>query len=110
MEQQKLPNVTIAIVLAIIGYVCCCIWGLPALILGIVGLLLLKSDEKKYMENPEGYSNYSQWKTARILCIIAIVIGALYLAFALFQIYNMGGWDAYMEQTRELMEQWGVEE
>lgn len=27
MEQQKLPNVTIAIVLAILGYLCCCIWA-----------------------------------------------------------------------------------
>ena len=110
MEQQKLPNVTIAIVLAIIGYVCCCIWGLPALILGIIGLVLLKSDQKKFEQNPEGYSNYNQWKTARILCIIAIVVGALYLFFILFQIYSMGGWDAYMEQTREMMEQFGVEE
>ena len=110
MEQQKLPNVTIAIVLAIVGYVCCCIWGLPALILGIVGLLLLKSDQKKYMADPEAYSNYKQWKTARILCIIAIVIGGLYFAFAIFQIYNMGGWDAYMEQSREMLEQWGFDE
>lgn len=110
IEQKKLPNVTIAIVLAIIGYVCCCFWGLPAIILGIVGLLLLRSDQQKFMANPEGYTNYKQWKTARILCIIAIVIGALYLAFALFQIYSMGGWDAYMEQTREMMEQFGIEE
>lgn len=110
MEQQKLPNVTIAIVLAILGYLCCCIWGIPAIVFGTIGLLLLKSDEKKYMENPELYSNYSQWKTARILCIIAIVVGALYFAFILFQIYNMGGWEAYMEQSRELMEQWGIEE
>lgn len=110
MEQQKLPNVTVAIVLAIIGYVCCCIWGIPALILGVIGLLLLKSDQKKFEENPEGYSNYNQWKTARILCIIAIVVGVLYFAFNLYNVYQMGGWEAAMEKSREILEQFGVEE
>ena len=110
MEQQKLPNVTLAIALAIFGYICCCVWGLPAVILGVIGLLLLRSDLRKYEENPELYSNFSQWKTARILCVISIVIGAVYLLVALYQIYSMGGWEAYMEKTQELMEQWGIEE
>lgn len=109
MENQKLPNVTVAIVLAVIGYVCCCIWGIPAFILGIVGLLLLNSDLKKYHQNPEMYSNFGTWKTARILCIISIVIGSIYLAFAIFQIMQMGGWEAYMEQSEMLFEQWGIE-
>lgn len=109
MEQQKLPNVTIAIVLAILGYLCCCIWGLPAVLFGGIGLLLLRSDAKKYAENPEGYSNYSGWKTARILCIIAVAIGSLYFLFAIYQIYSMGGWEAYMEQVRTMTEQWGME-
>ena len=107
MEQQKLPNVVVAIVLAILGYLCCCLWGLPAVVLGGIGLLLLRSDYKKYEANPEQYNNYSTWKTARILCIVAIAIGALYFFFAIYQIYSMGGWDAYMEQVRTMTEQWG---
>ena len=109
MENQKLPNVTIAIVLAIIGYVCCCIWGLPAILLGVIGLLLLQSDLRKYRENPELYSNYGAWKTGRILCIVAIVLGVIYFSVVLFQIVRMGGWEAYMEQTETLMDQWGIE-
>ncbi|MDG1572415.1 CCC motif membrane protein [Robiginitalea sp. M366] len=110
MEQQKLPNVTAAIVLAIIGYVCCCIWGLPAILMGGIGLVLLRSDAKKYAENPEGYSNYNTWKTARILCIVAVVIGALYFGLSLYRIYEMGGWEAAMEQSRSILENWGIEE
>ncbi|EAR14997.1 MULTISPECIES: CCC motif membrane protein [Robiginitalea] len=110
MEQRKLPNVTLAIVLSILGYVCCCIWGLPAILLGVIAYLLLRSDYKKYLESPEVYTNYNQWKTARILAIIAIVLGVLYFGFMLFRIQQLGGWDAMMEQSREMMEQWGFEE
>lgn len=109
MEQQKLPNVTLAMVLAIIGYVCCCVWGLPAIVLGLIGLLVLQSDLRKYRENPEGYSNYSQWKTARILCIISVAVGAVYLSVVIFQIMSMGGWSAYMETVREFMDQYELE-
>lgn len=110
MEQQKLPNVTIVIVLSIIGFVCCCFAGIPGVLFGGIGLILALKDEKLYKENPENYSNYSQLKTAKILAIIALVIGVLYLAYAIFNIYQLGGWDAYMEQSKELMEQWGIEE
>lgn len=110
MEQQKLPNVIIVIVLAIISYLCCCIYGVPAIILSGIGLLLVRGDERKYRENPEGYSNYSQLKTAKIMAIIGLVLGVLYLAWTIYQIQAMGGWDAMMEQSREIMEQWGIEE
>jgi ABC-type antimicrobial peptide transport system permease subunit len=110
MEQQKLPNVTIVIVLSIIGLVCCCVAGVPGILFGGIGLILALKDEKLYKANPENYSNFSQLKTAKILAIIALVIGVLYLAYTVFQISQMGGWDAYMEQSQEIMEQWGIEE
>ena len=48
MEQQKLPNVTLALVLSILGFVCCCVGGLPGIILGGISLFLLNKDEQKY--------------------------------------------------------------
>ncbi|WP_430967711.1 CCC motif membrane protein [Spongiimicrobium sp. 2-473A-2-J] len=110
MEQQKLPNVTLAIVLVILGFVCCCIAGLPAAILGGIAFLLLRKDENKYKVNPDLYSNYSQLKTAKIVAIIVMVIGILYFAWWLFQLQQAGGWEAQMEKAREIMEQWGVEQ
>ena len=47
MEQQKLPNVTIAIVLAILSYLCCCFGGLPAAILAGIAYFLVYKDENK---------------------------------------------------------------
>lgn len=110
MEQQKLPNVTIAIVLAIVSFICCCFGGLPGAIIAAIAFFLVNKDEKKYIENPENYSNYSQLKTAKIIAIIALVVGVLYFLWILYSISQMGGWDAYMEQTKEMMEQWGIEE
>lgn len=106
MEQQKLPNVTIVIVLSIIGFVCCCVAGIPGILFGGIGLILALKDEKKYKENPEGYSNYSQLKTAKILAIIALAIGALYLIYTIFSISQMGGMEGYMEKVNEMMEQY----
>ncbi|MFS4492390.1 CCC motif membrane protein [Maribacter sp. 2308TA10-17] len=106
MEQQKLPNVTIVIVLSIIGFVCCCFAGIPGILFGGIGLILALKDQKKYQENPEGYSNYSQLKTAKILAIIALAIGVMYLAYTIFSIAQMGGWEGYMEKVNEIMEQY----
>ena len=110
MEQQKLPNVTIVIVLSILGFLCCCIGGLPGIILGGIALFLALKDEKLYKANPEDYSNYSTLKTAKIIAIVVLALGVLYLAIFVFQIYSMGGWSAYMEQSKDMMEQWGIEE
>jgi hypothetical protein len=106
MEQQKLPNVTIAIVLSILSYLCCCFGGLPAAILAGIAFLLVYKDENKYKENPELYSNYSQLKTAKILAIIGMVLGIIYFFYVVYSISAIGGWEAYMEQVNEMREQW----
>ena len=106
MDQQKLPNVTIVMVLSIIGLVCCCFAGVPGILFGGIGLTLALKDEKLYKENPEGYSNYSQLKTAKILAIVALAIGVLYVAYTFFSISQMGGWEAYMEKVNEMVEQY----
>jgi len=106
MEQQKLPNVTLGLVLAILSFLCCCFAGLPGALVATVAFFVLRNDEKKYMENPELYSNYSQLKTAKIVAIIGIIIGVLYFLMALYNIYQVGGWEAYMEQVQEMSEQW----
>ena len=106
MEQQKLPNVTLGLVLAILSFLCCCFGGVPGAIVATAAFLILRNDEKKYIENPEIYSNYSQLKTAKIIAIIGMVIGVLYFLLSVYNIYQMGGWDAYMEKVQEISEQW----
>ncbi|PKA96904.1 hypothetical protein B0O79_0545 [Flavobacteriaceae bacterium MAR_2009_75] len=111
MEQQKLPNVTIALVLGIVSYLCCCFSiGIGGIVLSGIAFFLILKDEKLYKQNPENYSNFSQLKTAKIVAIIGLVLGAIALVWTIFSISQMGGWEAYMEQTQEIMEQWGIEQ
>ncbi len=110
MEQQKLPNVTIALVLSIVSFLCCCFSiGIGGILLSGIALFLVNKDAKLYAQSPEDYSNYSQLKTAKIVAIIGLVLGVIALIWTFFSIQQMGGWDAYMEQYQEVLEQYGVE-
>lgn len=40
MEQQKLPNATLVLVMGILSIIGCCFYGLPGLIFGIVAIIL----------------------------------------------------------------------
>jgi hypothetical protein len=110
MEQQKLPNATTSIVLGSISFICCCFSaGIGGIILSGIALFLTKKDEKLYAEQPELYSNFSQVKTAKIIAIIGLVIATLTLAWTIYSIYSVGGWEGYIEQQTELYEQMGIE-
>ncbi|AWX43363.1 hypothetical protein HME9304_00351 [Flagellimonas maritima] len=111
MEQQKLPNVTISLVLGIISFACCCLSsGLGGIIMSGIAFFLLRKDEQKYQSNPEIYTNYSQLKTAKIIAIIGLVLGVITLIWTIIQINQMGGIDGYMEKVNEMLEQYGIEQ
>ncbi|MGB3151948.1 MAG: CCC motif membrane protein [Maribacter sp.] len=110
MEQQKLPNVTIAVVLGILSFICCCFSaGIGGILLSGIALFLVNKDTKLYSENPEEYSNFSTLKTAKIIAIIGLVIGLVTLLWTIYFIFSIGGWDAYLEQTKDVYEQMGIE-
>lgn len=109
MEKQKLPNVTISLVLGIISFVaCCCSSGLGGVLFSGIALYLAKKDEKTYLENPELYDNYSQLKTAKTIAIIGLILGALSLIVSIFYIVSLGGFGAYMEEVQRQMEAGGL--
>lgn len=111
MEQQKLPNVTTALVLAIISFIaCCCSAGIGGLIFSGIALFLVNKDTKLYNESPENYSNFNQLKTAKTIAIIGLALAVLSLIMSVYQIMSAGGWEGYMEQQREIMEQFGLED
>ncbi len=97
MEQQKLPNATTVLILGIISIVTCCCYGIVGIIIGIVGLSLYKKDNLLYQQNPSLYTDYNNLKTGRILCIIGIIISALYV-ICLIITYSWLGWDTFGNQ------------
>ena len=66
MEQQKLPNSTLILVLGILSIPTCCCYGVLGLILGIIAIVLANKAAKVYAENPELYTGFQNVKTGKI--------------------------------------------
>lgn len=90
MQTQKLPNATAVLILGIASIITCCCYGIVGLIAGGVGLMMAKKDLKLYNENPELYSNYSNLKIGRVLCIIGIILSVVYILFLIWGISTFG--------------------
>jgi hypothetical protein len=90
MENQKLPNATAVLVLGILSILTCCCYGIISVILGTVGLVLANKDVKLYAENPTVYSNYNNLKIGKILSIIGIVLGIIYLLLIVWLVVTFG--------------------
>ncbi|WP_418510237.1 CCC motif membrane protein [Corallibacter sp.] len=105
MEQQKL-NPTIVYVLAILGLLCCCFAGFGFILSGIA-FFIATSKLKEAKANPENYEPASirAMDTAKIIAMVIFIINILYLAWSIYQIFAIGGWDAYMEQVQDTMQQ-----
>lgn len=103
MEQQKLPNATMIIVLSIVGYLCCCFAGL-GIIPSAIALVMANKAQKLNNENPQLYDNYSTIKTGRIVAIIALVLNVLVIINTIYNISTIG-FDGIEEQWRQAMEQ-----
>lgn len=105
MENQKLPNVTISLVLGIISFIaCCCSSGFGGVILSGIALFLTRKDEKTYAENPEIYTNFSQLKTAKIIAIIGLVLSALTSIYVIY-LMSTGQYSEMMEQWQQMAEE-----
>ncbi|MFP5078931.1 CCC motif membrane protein [Pedobacter sp. JCM 36344] len=81
--QMSLPNSTPVLVLGILAILSCCCYGVPGLILGIIGLVLGNKDLTLYKSNPDAYteSSYKNSKAGRICSIIALILSVLYVLF-----------------------------
>ncbi|HBT11160.1 MAG TPA: hypothetical protein DEB18_17720 [Leeuwenhoekiella sp.] len=102
MEQQKLPNVTISLILGIVSFIACCFSsGFGGLLFSGIALYLANKDKKLAAPNPELYENYGQLKTARIIAIIGLVLAIIISIFCiiLFIIFA----------SAEAIQQWALE-
>ncbi|ALM07543.1 membrane protein [Sediminicola sp. YIK13] len=105
MEQQKLPNATMIIVLSIASIVLCWCYGLLGLILAVIALILANKSVNLYKTSPELYIDYSTIKTGKVLAIIGLVLNILFILMIVW-IIAMVGWDALQDEElmRERME------
>jgi hypothetical protein len=90
MNQQKLPNATVVLVLGIVSIITCCCYGVIGLIAAIIGLVLYSKDNKLYQKDQSLYDNYSNLNTGRILCIIGVVLNILSVIYYIYLISVIG--------------------
>lgn len=95
MEKQKLPNATAVLVLGILSILGCCFYGV-GIVFSIIALVMAKKDMALNALNPDGYDNYGNLKTGRILAIIGLIINILCLIF-LVAIIVLFGWAAMQD-------------
>lgn len=104
MEQKKLPNATISLILGILSFIgCCCTSGFGGLILSGIALFLAKKDEKAYAQEPEIYSNFNQVKTAKLIAIIGLVLSVITIILYIYM-RSTGQYDEFMENYMKMLE------
>jgi hypothetical protein len=96
------PNSVGALVLGILSIVFCWCYGILAIILGIIALVLANSGERTYKTNPNLYTlaSYKNLKAGRICAIIGMCLGGLYIIaiivmYIIFGSLAMGAWNLH---------------
>lgn len=95
--QEKLPNATPVIILGVLSIMTCICYGVFSILLGAIGIYLANKDTKLYNKNPDLYSNFNNIKTGKILCIIGMILGVLFLIYIIWFIINVVGLDALQD-------------
>ncbi|OED43523.1 hypothetical protein AB832_02540 [Flavobacteriaceae bacterium (ex Bugula neritina AB1)] len=104
MEKQTLPNSTLILVFGILSIFGCCCYGILGVIFAIVALVLAKRATALHNENPELYLGYNNVKTGKILAIIGLIFGLLYIAFLII-FFAMYGFMS-PEEMQEILKQY----
>ena len=102
MEKQKL-NSTIVYILAILGFLCCCLGGIGFIFAGIA-FFIAHSKLKQAYADPENYDNINGMKTAKIVALVSLIINLLYFIYIIYMISTVG-WDEITDKYREALEQ-----
>ncbi|MBD0831776.1 CCC motif membrane protein [Aestuariibaculum sediminum] len=90
MEKQNLPNSTLVLVLGILSILGCCFYGIPGLILAIVGLIFASKATKLYQSNPDLYEGYGNVKAGKIMAIISLVLSIIFILLIVWAIVYFG--------------------
>ena len=106
MENQKLPNATAVLILGIFSILICCCYGFFSIILGVVALVLANKDTKLYAENPSVYTNYNNLKIGKILSIIGISLGVIYLIYVIV-LFTTLGMEGIEQMQQEMIRRYG---
>ena len=90
--KQKLPGSTTALVCGILSIVLCWLFaGIPALVLGIIGLVQSKKAITLDSSNPGTYDGVGNAKAGKIMSIIGTILSGLAFIYILIVLVIIGG-------------------
>jgi hypothetical protein len=87
-EKETLPNAVATLVLGICSIVFGCLF--IGLVLGIVGLAISGSSVKLNAQDPNKYNGYQMLNAGRIMSIIGIILGAIYVLYYIVVVVIIG--------------------
>ena len=103
MEENKLPNATISLVLGIISFIACCFSsGFGGILLSGIALYLANKDLKAAQPDPQFYENYNTVKTARIIAIVGLVLAVITAIICIVFLIIFGSIDAIQDWAQEM--------
>lgn len=100
--KEKLPHSQASLILGIFSIVTCCCYGIPGIILGIIGLLQANKAIAIHNENPETYDGFGNANTGKIMSIIGLVLGILTIISMFYALSR----PEFMEEFNNVMEQY----
>ncbi len=106
MENQKLPNATISLILGIVSFIACCLTAIGGVLLSGIALYLANKDRKTFKENPDIYGNYSQVKTARVIAIIGLIISIVTTLFIIGLFIYAGSSEEFQQFIEESIKEY----
>lgn len=86
--KEKLPHSTASLVLGICSIVLCCCYGLPSVILGIIGFIQGNKAITIHNESPDQFDGVGNAKAGKIMAIIGAVFGIIMLLFYAYLRFN----------------------
>jgi hypothetical protein len=100
--KEKLPNSTASLVLGIFSIITCWCYGIPGIILGVIGFLQGKKAIEIHNEDPELYEGIGNANAGKIISIIGVVLSIVVIGYVIWAI-NFIGLDAL--QDPELLQE-----
>ena len=97
MENNKLPHANIVLALGILSVITCICYGIFGIIFGVIALVLAQKDMKLDRSNDIVYTNYQTVNIGRVLAIIGIVLGVLFIIMIIWVI-SIVGMDALQDE------------
>ncbi len=100
--KEKLPKSTASLVLGIFSIITCFCYGLPGIILGVIGFMQAKQAIAINNENLDTYEGVGNANAGKIMSIIGVVFGVIYL-LVIVGVISYFGWETL--QNPELLQE-----